>query len=172
MSTSDRTVGGRRRGSLRDLHSGPRRTSARVREPGKPGQERIAVLDRAARTEHGCFHRVERSRPHRLDHQFVMPGNRRGDHEDRAGRLLHDLPRGLDAVQPRHHEVHEDRVGPVRGRHPHGLVPVLGDPGDGVARHRKDEPPEHLAGERQVVDDGNPHGSGFWYTSDRVSMPR
>ena len=99
-----------------------------------------------------------------------MPGNRRGDDEDRAGRLLHDLPRGLDAVQPRHDEVHEDRVGPVRGRLPHGLVAVLGNPGDGVARHRKDEPPEDLSGERQVVDDGDPHGGIIRDRGDRLSL--
>ena len=63
MTTSSGRSAVVRHGSLWGLHTGPRRTSAGVREPGKPGQEWVAVLDRAARTEHGRLHRVERPAP-------------------------------------------------------------------------------------------------------------
>ena len=39
------------------------------------------------------------------------------------------------------------------------FITVLGNPGDGIARDRNDEPAEQLACERQVVNDGDPHGA-------------
>ena len=46
-----------------------------------------------------------------------------------AGAVLHDLPRGLDAVQQRHRHVEDGDIGLELLGQPHGFAPVarLGD---------------------------------------------
>jgi hypothetical protein len=78
-----------------------------------------------------------------------------GHHPD-AGRLVHDLPRRLDAVQPRHLDVHEDDVRPQLRRQGHRLAAVGGVGNDGQAGRLVDQAPQAVADERVVVPDEDP----------------
>lgn len=94
---------------------------------------------------------------HRLQHQREVAIDTSGHQQDRAGGAGHDLPGRLDPVKDRHQQVHKDHVGPVLPRPPHRLGAVLGHPGDAVARLGQHDAAERLAGEQQVVDDGDSH---------------
>src|SRR5271157_4971340 len=57
-----------------------------------------------------------------------MPADRGRHHQDGTGRFIHDPPGGLDAIGPRHEQIHEDQIGPISSRHRHGLLTIVGNP--------------------------------------------
>src|SRR5262249_28585373 len=84
--------------------------------------------------------------------------NARRDEQKGTWTLGHDAPGGLDTVHDRHDEIHENHIRPVLGRAAHGLGAIHGHPRHSVAGHADHKPPQHFAGQGQVVDNADAHG--------------
>ena len=78
-------------------------------------QQNIGVVAEAAQGRR--VHRVEGAVAHRLVDLAHVAADRGGDDQDRAGILRHDPAGRLDAVDPRHDQVHQDQVGAVAPGH-------------------------------------------------------
>jgi len=167
-------------GGAADDHQGPRRRPLRqgrrwrrgrvgegLDHPGRAadelgdGRDLVEHVARPGHVARGAqfrgVDRVERPQAHGLVDPPQMGPDRAGHDHDGAGRLGHDPPGGLDSIEDRHDQVHQDQVGPVGPGQLDGLGAVAGEPGDLVVGHRGDGAPERLAGHHQVVDDPDPH---------------
>ena len=121
------------------------------------GQQLITALGRPVHPKHRRIDGIERPQPHGLEYLGGIPLHRRRDHNDGTGRALHDAPGRLDAIHHRHDQIHQNQIGLVVATAPHRFGAVVGHPGDLVARHRLEHPPQPLHGHLGVVDYGNSH---------------
>src|SRR3954454_3495365 len=164
------------RDQLEDLVLARRQLVELLRRRAVDGRVRGELLDQPARDRRGqqrlaLRHDVDAGNElvggHVLEEEAAGAGAQglvdvlvqveRGEHQHARGvlarRVVHDLARGFEPVQPRHADVHQRHVRPQLADHLHGLLPVLGlahdlDLGLGLQDHL-----EAGAHERLVISD-------------------